>query len=395
MSRMFNSLDLFVVGCLFLMVESQTGQILPPQNLSVLWRKEFQPEFTWASPQHSVSNCTYQVMTQNKDVGIQKIFLNVSPPWSSYIVMEGGFLQLSVQTVCNGKENERAFFNVSYPEMVKNLQCYVRSSKQTDCSWEAAIPTPDLSFFYRLVDEDFTVSVGDKSLPPLRECPSYSSTEGVRTGCKLQAKVTQNIHIFFNGTVNNTVYRNTFTKDLWDDVRPPPLNWTVIKHRDKFIISWIPPDTGNLTWKFLINYTECVNTTTKTIERKTSAHLNLVAHCQYRIRIRAVRGRSSTPWSDEKYFDADTDPKAMVYLAIIIPLMFAALAILIFVCCRKNKEHIFPKVPQPRDFLSDISDNNNKSTVCDLYIPAKEEENCNITLVMDPQINNTEKKDTQ
>ncbi|XP_023252385.1 cytokine receptor common subunit gamma-like [Seriola lalandi dorsalis] len=394
MSRMFNSLDLVVVGCLFLMVESQTGQILPPQYLSQLWREEFQPEFTWAPPKHSVSNCTYRVIAKNKDEDSEKRTLTDSPPWSNYIVMEGGFLNLSVQTICNGKASELASLIVNYPEMVKNLECYIRSSKQTQCSWEAADPTTDLSFFYRLVDEDLTVSFGDEP-SPLRECSSYSSTEGVRTGCELQAKVKQIIHIFFNGTVNNTLFRNTFTKDLLDNVKPPPLNWTVIKARDKFIISWIPPDIGNLTWKFQINYTECVNTTIKTIERGTSAHLNLVAHCQYRISIRAKHENSCTQWSDDKYFDADTDPKAMVYLAIIIPLMFAALAILIFVCCRKNKEHIFPKVPQPRDFLSDISDNNNKSTVCDLYIPAKEEENCNITLVMDPQINNTEEKHKQ
>lgn len=88
--------------------------------------------------------------------------------------------------------------------------------------------------------------------------------------------------------------------------------------------------------------------------------------------------------------DADTDPNASIYAAIIIPLMFAGLAALTFVCCRKyvksaplylaptvvpsfasdiylslyrNKENIFPKVPQPRDLLSDVSDNNNKVTV--------------------------------
>lgn len=99
--------------------------------------------------------------------------------------------------------------------------------------------------------------------------------------------------------------------------------------------------------------------------------------------------------------DADAEPNAVVFAAIIIPLVFASLAILTFVCCRKyvhsspsfflkiiclfpigcgvlfilfysnfvelslfrNKDHIFPKVPQPRDFLSDIYDNNNKVTL--------------------------------
>lgn len=39
------------------------------------------------------------------------------------------------------------------------------------------------------------------------------------------------------------------------------------------------------------------------------------------------------------YADADTDPNALVYAAaIIIPLMFAGLAALTFMCCRKYVE---------------------------------------------------------
>lgn len=91
--------------------------------------------------------------------------------------------------------------------------------------------------------------------------------------------------------------------------------------------------------------------------------------------------------------DADTDPYAFVYAAIIIPLMCAGLAALTFVCYRKyvtsfcidfschlvciwyltlalyrNKDNILPKIPKPRDLLSDISDNNNKVTVFFLFL---------------------------
>ncbi|GLD72527.1 uncharacterized protein AKAME5_002385200 [Lates japonicus] len=137
-----------------------------------------------------------------------------------------------------------------------------------------------------------------------------------------------------------------------------------------------------------LNYTACNGHVEKDEHSLTSMQLDVIPHCKYCMTIKAkYRDLGSTALSDEKCFDAETDPIALVYAAIIIPLIFAGLATLTFVCCKRNKEHIFPKVPQPRDLLSDISDNNNKSTVYNLYIPAEEEENCKITLVMDPQIN--------
>lgn len=169
-------------------------------------------------------------------------------------------------------------------------------------------------------------------------------------------------------------------------VRPPPLNWTVVEVGDAFNISWIPPDVLGLDlWKFRINYTECGENKSVLIPHRTSHQLPRVAHCQYHMAIKAVYKEHGTEWSDKKYFGAD--PNAVVYVVfILIPLMFAGLAVLAFVCCRRNKESIFPKVPEPRDLLSDISDNNNKITVRNLYVPAKEEEDCKITLVIDPQL---------
>ncbi|XP_070786347.1 uncharacterized protein [Enoplosus armatus] len=275
-------------------------------------------------------------------------------------------------------------------ELVRDLQCYITSSKHSRCSWLPASHVPDFGFFYRLSNEDGSKSIHDNSLPLLRECPRYIDTGGVRTGCDLQANFTQAIHVLFNGTLNNTLVRNTFKKWVKDDVRPPPLNWTVTKTGEKFIITWIPPDFVDLShWTFVIDYTECKTPKVKTVEDETSLHLDLVPHCQYCMAIRAkeTRGKGETRESNTTCFDADTDPNALVYVAVIIPLMFAGLAALAFVCCRKNKENIFPKVPEPRDLLSDISNNNNKITVRNLYVPAEEEDSCKITLVMDSEIN--------
>uniref|UniRef100_A0A8D0A522 Interleukin-13 receptor subunit alpha-1-like n=1 Tax=Sander lucioperca TaxID=283035 RepID=A0A8D0A522_SANLU len=220
-----------------------------------------------------------------------------------------------------------------------------------------------------LPKEDFTVP-GKPSFNPT-ECLKYRYTDGVRTGCDLEANIDQSILILLNGTYNNSLARNTFKKWPSNNMRPPPLNWTVTETVDQFLnVSWTPPDIP-VQWTYIINYTECD-------ERKTvtSKHCSCIGHSETTIMLLTF-----------VHAAAETGPDAWLFAAIIVPVMFAGLAVLLCVCFRKNKEHIFPKVPEPRDLISDIFDNNNKSTVCNLYMPAEEEDNCKITLVEESQIN--------
>ncbi|KAF1380417.1 hypothetical protein PFLUV_G00163520 [Perca fluviatilis] len=266
----------------------------------------------------------------------------------------------------------------SQQELVKDVQCYIHSANQAHCSWVPCSPAPDLKFYYQLWNESFSDPVDS----PVLQCSEYRYPDGVRTGFDLKANIFQSIVILINGTLNNAM--KPLEKIFFsENVRPPALNWTVTKTGDQFLISWTPPDIP-ATWTYVINYTECNESKTKEVE-KNETSLALVPHCPYSIKIKATCSGGWTPWSDVKYFDVGTSP--WVYAGIVVPLVFAGLAVLVFVCFRKNKERIFPKVPQPRDLISDIYDNNNKSTVCNLYIPAKEEDNCKITLVEEPQIN--------
>ncbi|KAM7366035.1 hypothetical protein PAMP_015506 [Pampus punctatissimus] len=265
------------------------------------------------------------------------------------------------------------------PELVRNVECYIHTSDNASCTWQPTHYSSDPRFYYKLVCEG-----GEDCEVPLKECSSYIY-KNQKTGCNLQINTRHNIQMFFNETLNNTVVRNNFKIDLVK-VNAPPLVWTVSKAEDKFNISWIPPDVLNLKrWDFIINYTECNKSKTKRISKgKTSTELNRVSHCQYNMSIKGeYLDRGETEWSDIKYFDADPDPKAWVYAVVFIPLLFGGLAVLTFVCCRKNKKNIFPNVPKPLDLLSDISDNNNQSTVYNLYVPSKEEEDCKFTLVVE------------
>ncbi|XP_076580649.1 interleukin-13 receptor subunit alpha-1 isoform X1 [Chaetodon auriga] len=380
MATVFRSLDVFILSCLLVTVESQTGQVLPPQNVSLRWISDFKPQLSWAPPQHSMENCSYIVTSRTNEEN-SDTYDEGPPPWSQNVVMEGGSLHLSVNTICHGRPSEPVVINITDPVLVRDLQCSIHSSKLTRCSWEPASDTPDLRFFYKLVNEH--LNGGPDSSTPLQACPSYSYSDGVRTGCDLQASITHDISIVFNGTRNNKLVRNTFKKELKG--KPLALNWKVTKTADKFLIKWSPPDIADLSeWKFFINYTECNEMKVKTAERVASTELVLVPRCQYRMKIKAelITTKESGQWSDEEYFDAD--PNVMVYVAVIIPLIFAGLAALTLVCCRMNKDTIFPKVPEPRDLLSSIADNNNKSTVRNLYIPVEEEDNCKITVVIEP-----------
>ncbi|XP_034712741.1 uncharacterized protein LOC117934828 [Etheostoma cragini] len=294
--------------------------------------------------------------------------------------MQGGYLQFKVNTICGDKQSTEVGMEINYTELVRDLECYIHSAKQTRCSWLPGSHAPDLKFYYRLLNEDFSASPDDKSPVILKECSLYA--EGGKTACDLEASISQSIEILINGTHNNSFARNTFKKN--PNVRPPALKWTVNKSGNKFLINWTPPDI-QVKWTYIVNYTECVETKTKSVGNgETSIVLDLVPHCPYSFAIKATCTRGGTPWSDVKNFAAETDPNAWRYAAAIVPLMFAGLAVLAFVCFRKHKEHIFPKVPEPRDLVSDIFDNNNKSTVCNLYIPAEEEDNCKVTLVEEP-----------
>ncbi|XP_078131726.1 interleukin-13 receptor subunit alpha-1-like isoform X1 [Sander vitreus] len=389
---MFQSLDLLALSFLLLMVKSQQDTILPPQNVSLRWINDFRPALSWSPPQHSMKNCYYKVQSETTEEDSEKEHITPNTTWDAHIVMEGGYLWFSVETVCEGNSSTKVVKKTNYTDLVKDLQCYSHSAKQTHCFWLPDTHAPDLKFYYQLQNEDFTVTANGKSPFNLTECLEYRYTDGVRTGCNLEATISQSIAILLNGTHNNSLARNTFKKWPKKNMRPPALNWTFTETWDHFLnISWTPPDIP-VQWTYKINYTECDEVKTKQVGNgETSTLLDLVLHCQYSIAIKAEYEKREykgwTAWSDVKYFAAEPGPDAWLFAAIIVPLMFASLAALLCVCFRKNKEHIFPKVPEPRDLISDIFDNNNKSTVCNLYMPAEEEDNCKITLVEESQIN--------
>lgn len=296
--------------------------------------------------------------------------------------MNGNILNVSIRSLCNESLSEPVVVSETNPELVTDFQCYVHSPKQTNCSWSPTSINADLRFFYKSEDEWNSIVSG------IEECSSCTA-DGLRIVCNLPVSIQHSIRVLFNTTLNNKTVRNTFHKRLIRFVRPPPLNWKVKKSGNQFNITWYPPEViAQDEWEYIINYTECGQLKSPIIQKeKTSYQLQRVPQCNYSMAIKAKYGeKGETPWTDQQYFEADSGFSPLVFLAITIPLVVATLTVLTVMCYQKNKDTIFPKVPQPRDLLSDICDNNNKTALCNFHAMAVEEDNCKIALVVEPQI---------
>ncbi|XP_061565749.1 interleukin-13 receptor subunit alpha-1 [Cololabis saira] len=370
---MFQHLGLLFLIWILVTVEWTAGEILPPQNLSVRWIHDFEPELSWTPPPDLWDNCTFKVCIEDQDHNCQRGNLS---EYAEYMIMEGGFLPWSVTTHCPDQTSAKVYYNISYPELVQDLQCYIYEAERVNCSWSPARDVTDLRFFYRLR----THFGEDDDAPELQECSLYTDVR--KTGCNLKAKANQEIDILFKATQNDTVVRNTFKRELLANVKPPPLKWNVTQNADSFNITWAPPEILGLTsWSFVINYTVCDEKKTLTVEAVTSHVLARVPHCRYCIVIGAVRDGGSTPPSDQKCLDADENRNVLVYAAVFIPLLVFGLAALAAFCCWENKDNIISKVPKPIDLISEIWDS--KNAICNLSTMAVEEESCKVTLVVD------------
>ncbi|XP_027894672.1 interleukin-13 receptor subunit alpha-1 [Xiphophorus couchianus] len=378
---MFRCLEFVAFVCLSLAAKPATGQILPPHNLSLRWINEFTPQLTWEPPPHSMANCHYEGKIE-KNHKEERVFEPIEGKSTSFddgtLYMEGGLLSYCLETVCHGNRSEPAFLNISYPDLVKSLDFYIKPAKRGHCSWSPVRTTPELRFFYQLNDQ----RSDEGSAEMLRECSSYSYTGGVKSGCDLNATTIMSIKMLFNATVNNKVVRNTFHLDELK-VKPAALEWTVKENKSNFTISWTPPDMLGLdSWTFEIDYT---------VNGKEQKTLSAFGHsytlerdpsCRYCMKIQAKSKFGDSPPTDEKCFGPDRGSFSVYVIIFALLVILAAISI---ACLLRYKKHIFPKIPVPSNFFKDVIENNNESLFRKLYVPPEEQENCTVTVVKNAQ----------
>ncbi|XP_011604838.2 uncharacterized protein [Takifugu rubripes] len=371
MIRILGLLNLFVLWCLLLETKCAAGHIVTQKNISLQWINDFLLQL-------SSSTCHHYTVSAGDATDGQVPF-----PYDRSTVMEGNFVNLTL-TECNGRRSPPVHISLHYPELVKEVDCYRTSRRDAVCSWIPNTHIQELQFFFVFVNEskitdemDFIQNI------KMTECQSYNETDGVRTGCDLQLGGTH-ILISFRERRNHSSF-NTFRKVVTSNVRLPALKWNVTKTDYKFHISWETPDIPT-DWTITINYTTCGDPKSKSVSASQHSEvLNRVPHCPYRLAIQAISLKGKSLWSEYKYFEAD--PPLLTYAAIFFSLVFTGLATTLLICFRRKREAIFPKIPEPRDLLSSIPDNNFKCTLDSLYGNSKEEL-CIISLVTEPIYSN-------
>uniref|UniRef100_A0A8C6UG04 Uncharacterized protein n=1 Tax=Neogobius melanostomus TaxID=47308 RepID=A0A8C6UG04_9GOBI len=345
-------------------------QVLPPENVRLGWFKDLYEELSWTPPKHS-QGCYYKITSTPRDVQRTESARSWSSPWhNAYRIIQGGYLKISIQTVCNSSWSEAVVVGIDDPDF--ELSCVILSSARTHCSWKP----PDsarLSFFYSL-------QISKDDMDTLRECPSYNST----TGCDLQVKPNRQINVLLNGTLGNRTIRNVYKFDYLK-LSLPPLDWAVEESKEQFLITWTAPEFSDLKWNYKINYTACNNTSYPETQER-SFKLQRDSECPYRISMRGMtRFSGGTEWTPEKHYDKASGPNPLLFAVVLIPLVLALLVVLTLLGCLKNKDRIFPKVPQPNsELFKDLMTNNNKINLPNFYFPKAEEE-CPVTLVVDPK----------
>uniref|UniRef100_A0AAV2KR03 Ig-like domain-containing protein n=1 Tax=Knipowitschia caucasica TaxID=637954 RepID=A0AAV2KR03_KNICA len=350
--------------------ESKQGsKVLPPENVELLWAGLY-PELSWTPPTDSEENCSYSASFTVRDGNTEHHQDLGSSPFQVKRPLNGGFLNVSIQTVCGDRESAPAFVFFHDPDLP--LSCLRKSRKIIHCSWKSD-PSAHIRLFY-------SFPVSDDDMAPLRECPDYNE----QNECELpQERLNEQLNVILNGTYNNrTVTNNHEIINLkWV---LSPLTWNITASSDQFVISWRPPSGfDRFSWKYFLRFTACADTEEIEVSG-LSMTLRRSPECAYSISMRAIRDQKDngwTEWTPEEAFEAVSSFNPMVLATVLVPLVLMVLVVLFLAWCIRNKKRVFPKVPQPNpELFKDILNNNNKMHMPDFYLPKVDEE-CQVTLV--------------
>lgn len=391
MTELFRNFGLLFVWSVFL-ISVVAEKVLPPENVSLSWSGDLYPELTWTPPKHSLHNCRYHITSVTKENGVEdEWFYSKSAKSSRHLVekryLNGGYLNISIKTVCNGSSSEAVSVGLDDPDM--KVDCAILSSSRVHCAWKPP-SSAQLQLFYNVA-----LAPRSNNFTELRECPHYSEQ---RNGCDLPVK-TENptldlselpINLLLKGTMGNRTIRNVRQIQNLRRIEPvpvklQPLKWTVKASEENFLIDWISP-AFNKNWTYIISYIrdECNKRGTSEIRslEKPPYELRRQANCSYDISMRGVWESGSTEWTAKEHFDVVSNSKVAMLALVLIPMFLAVLVVLTLFWWMRNKDRIWPKVPQPNsELFEDLMNNNNKAN---FYLPKAEEE-CEVTLVIDPK----------
>lgn len=393
---MYRFLDISLIVCfsvslMFVGVESMS-ELPPPKNLNFKWETPFTLNLSWDKPEdldpeclvnYTISVSSSQVCSYDKSekrrVATNKVFLNVSNVNGLCINVTTNFDN------CGERRSAPKIITIPPPPvlLVKDRD-FAYSHDKLKCTWRPAIDVKDLGFYYWY-----------KRDPPLESLIQCIPDETIKMGgCVIHNKFLKDINVFsemfylFNGTYNGTVVNNTFRDESANQyVRLKKPQLTVQRIGDSLIFQTNASDLDEFEescYDYNYTYSVCGKESlfSKRINKTTQQY---DPSCKYRARVQIHFsnncGQGFSEMSNEVEYGENSNPNTPALLAlIIIPLMVSCCLIVSLVLLRRNKDILFPKVPDPSLFFKEMLNSSvsvpqelpANSPVNKLYVPAEE-----------------------
>ncbi|KAL7876125.1 hypothetical protein AOLI_G00110880 [Acnodon oligacanthus] len=361
----------------FLGLDSAAVELPHPENLSLSWSPDYLSVVAqWTEPPGLETDCKvkYEIHFYSKkcppsEEPVKKWRVNkLTHTWAT----EENEVCVSITTnpeKCGNKTSSKSLLKglSRPPGLVKNFTCVYYSHMKMNCTWSVINNAPDLQLFY-----------GPHNESSLKPCVSYIGKGLMRTGCHLYGKEFVNDTFFFlvNGTHRGLPVRSYFSREIRNFVKipPPKLNISLV---GKYLhIRSSPPDFKSSCWIYQFDLRKCNEEETKSPENQQwEFSLEYNEACRYTVRVQAryqYCGEGGSDWSEPVHYGENRDPVRLLKMTLIItPLIVTCCLVVALVLCRRHKDYLFPKIPEPSLLVKDMLSNSKDKglNVGKLYIP--------------------------
>ncbi|KAB5579458.1 hypothetical protein PHYPO_G00195280 [Pangasianodon hypophthalmus] len=372
-------------------VDSLSGSLPPPENLSLSWDpRNLSVHIHWREPAGLDTKCKVNYTLaiyyekcpprQNTPNIHRTSDLSFNHPFSKEDEICVGLTTNPM--VCENKPASKEVYKGLSPPLalVKNFSCVYYAEKKMNCTWTIVKNTPDLQLFYREVN---------KNKDSLKHCLSYLTYGTMKTGCHLHDEnLTTSAKVYFviNGTGDNHLINNRFMIEIRVAVKPPKPKVSITQEGERLHFQASTPNfVAPQCLKYKYMYSKC-NEKSEVVEtEKNSTLVEYDTACKYAVRGQVIYSSYcggdvdiESDMSEPVYYGEDGDPNlAFKVVMIITPLIVCCCLIAAIVLFRRNKDIILPKIPEPslffKDMLNSTSDGLSKSLGGGkLYVPVKE-----------------------
>ncbi|XP_017574330.1 interleukin-13 receptor subunit alpha-1-like isoform X2 [Pygocentrus nattereri] len=372
----YRGISLITCCSLWFLGVAVSDEMPRPENLSLSWSPDYLSVVAqWTEPP-GLEGCEvkYEVHFYSKkcppsEEPVMKWRVNkLTHTWAT----EENEVCVSVNTSpsnCGNKTSSKSLLKglSRPPGLVKNFTCVYYSHMKMNCTWSIISNASDLQLFY-----------GPHNESSLKPCVSYIGKGHMRTGCHLYGKEFVNDTLFFlvNGTYGGLPRRSYFSKEIRNFVKvpPPKLNISLVgKHLH---IQSSPPYFKSSCWIYQFYLKKCNTEEKITFENKQwEFDLEYNEDCLYTVQVQAryqYCGEGGSDWSKPVYYGENRDPVGLLKMILVItPIIVTCCLIVALVLCRRHKDYLFPKIPEPSLLVKDMLNNSKDKglNIGNLYIP--------------------------